>query len=277
MKDKIRDKILNGLKDSVLGKNSAPKGNNKNELADGIIRNHTIWSMGAGFIPILIADIFAVSALQLDMIRQLCKVYDIDYEETRGKAIVTSLTGATIARLGARSVIKLIPGLGSVIGGVTVSIFAGASTYALGEVFKSHFASGGTILDFDPDRVKKFYKEKFEKGKDIAKEWGEELKDTAEDVAQKGSIIVDDITDTASDMISDVMPDDIMDESMEDVKATADAPPSSSSETPASEFVKKAFESDPLAKLKELGDLKASGIITEEEFQSMKKKIIDDF
>jgi len=277
MKDKIRDKILNGLKDSVLGKNSAPKGNNKNELADGIIRNHTIWSMGAGFIPILIADIFAVSALQLDMIRQLCKVYDIDYEETRGKAIVTSLTGATIARLGARSVIKLIPGLGSVIGGVTVSIFAGASTYALGEVFKSHFASGGTILDFDPDRVKKFYKEKFEKGKDIAKEWGEELKDTAEDVAQKGSIIVDDITDTASDMISDVMPDDIMDESMEDVKATADAPPSSSSETPASEFVKKAFESDPLAKLKEVGDLKASGIITEEGFQSMKKKIIDDF
>ena len=269
MKDKIKDKILGGLKDSILGKNSAPKGNNKDELADSIIRNHTIWSMGAGFIPILIADIFAVSALQLDMIRQLCKIYDIDYEETRGKAIVTSLTGATIARLGARSIIKLIPGLGSVIGGVTVSIFAGASTYALGEVFKSHFASGGTILDFDPDRVKKFYKEKFEKGKDIAKEWGDELKDTAEDVAQKGSIIVDDITDTATDIINDV--------TTEDVEIPSDAPPSSSSETPASEFVKKAFESDPLSKLKELGELKAAGVITDEEFQTMKKKIIDDF
>ena len=46
--------------------------------ADTIIRNHVIWSMGAGLIPVLIADIFAVSALQLDMIRQLCKVYDID-------------------------------------------------------------------------------------------------------------------------------------------------------------------------------------------------------
>jgi uncharacterized protein (DUF697 family) len=277
MKDKIKDKILDGLKDSILGKNSAPKGNNKNELADSIIRTHTIWSMGAGFIPILIADIFAVSALQLDMIRQLCKLYDIDYEETRGKAIVTSLTGATIARLGARSIIKLIPGLGSVIGGVTVSIFAGASTYALGEVFKTHFASGGTILDFDPDRVKKFYKEKFEKGKDVAKEWSEELKDTAEDVAQKGSIIVDEITDTASDIISEMNPDEVK-ESMENVKATAtEVPPSSSSDTPASEFIKKAFESDPLAKLKELGELKAAGVITEEEFQTMKKKIIDDF
>jgi len=269
MKDKIKDKILGGLKDSILGKNSAPQGNNKKELADSIIRTHTIWSMGAGFIPILIADIFAVSALQLDMIRQLCKLYDIDYEETRGKAIVTSLTGATIARLGARSIIKLIPGLGSVIGGVTVSIFAGASTYALGEVFKTHFASGGTILDFDPDRVKKFYKEKFEKGKEVAKEWGEELKETAEDVAQRGSIIVDDITDTASDIINDTI--------AEDVDMPSDAPPSPSSETPASEFVKKAFESDPLAKLKELGELKVAGVITEEEFQSMKKKIIDDF
>lgn len=268
MKDKIKDKILGGLKDSFLGKNSAPKGNNKNELADSIIRNHTIWSMGAGFIPILVADIFAVSALQLDMIRQLCKVYDIDYEETRGKAIVTSLTGATIARLGARSVIKLIPGLGSVIGGVTVSIFAGASTYALGEVFKTHFASGGTILDFDPDRVKKFYKEKFEKGKDIAKEWGEEAKEAAEDLAHKGSIVVDDIVESASDIVSD--------DKTENLDIT-DIPSSSSEDTPASEFVKKAIESDPLAKLKELGELKSSGIITEEEFQTMKKKIIDDF
>lgn len=268
MKDKIKDKILGGLKDSILGKNSAPQGNNKNELADSIIRNHTIWSMGAGFIPILIADIFAVSALQLDMIRQLCKVYDIDYEETRGKAIVTSLTGATIARLGARSVIKLIPGLGSVIGGVTVSIFAGASTYALGEVFKSHFASGGTILDFDPDRVKKFYREKFEKGKDIAKEWKDEADDMAEDIAQKGSIVIDDIVDTASDLVSD--------DSASNVEVN-DVPSSSATETPASEFVKDAIENDPLAKLKELGELKASGVITEEEFQTMKKKIIDDF
>jgi uncharacterized protein (DUF697 family) len=270
MKDKIKDKIIGGLKDSILGKNSAPQGNNKNELADGIIRNHTIWSMGAGFIPILIADIFAVSALQLDMIRQLCKVYDIDYEETRGKAIVTSLTGATIARLGARSVIKLIPGLGSIIGGVTVSIFAGASTYALGEVFKSHFASGGTILDFDPERVKKFYKEKFEKGKDIAKEWKDEAKDVAEDLAAKGSIVVDDFVDQTADLISDNENEAI---EIEDEKEV----PSSSKESSATEFVKKAFEDDPLVKLKELGELKSSGVITEEEFEKMKKKIIDDF
>ena len=44
--------------------------------ADTIIRNHIVWSMGAGMIPIPIADFFAVSAIQLDMVRQLCKLYD---------------------------------------------------------------------------------------------------------------------------------------------------------------------------------------------------------
>ena len=173
MKDKIKKKVVETLKDTIMGKNS-PKGDQKGSLADGIIRNHTIWSMGAGLIPVLIADIFAVSALQLDMIRQLCKVYEVDYEETRGKAIVTSLTSSTLARLGARSIIKLIPGIGSMIGGVTVSLFAGASTYALGEVFKTHFESGGTILDFDPDRLKNMYKDQFEKGKEHAKNWSKE-------------------------------------------------------------------------------------------------------
>ncbi len=142
----------------------------RSKHADTIIQNHVIWSMGAGLVPILMADILAVSALQIDMIRQLCRVYDVNFSETQGKAIVTSLTSSTLARAGARSLVKLIPGIGSVIGGVTVSAFAGASTYALGEVFKRHFESGGTILDFDMERLKNLYKEKFEKGKKVAEE-----------------------------------------------------------------------------------------------------------
>ncbi len=149
---------------------SKDKQNERSKHADTIIQNHVIWSMGAGLVPILMADILAVSALQIDMIRQLCRVYEVDFSETQGKAIVTSLTSSTLARASARSLVKLIPGIGSVIGGVAVSAFAGASTYALGEVFKRHFESGGTILDFDMGRLKKLYKEKFEKGKKIAEE-----------------------------------------------------------------------------------------------------------
>ena len=235
-KRKIIYSALNQVKKTVMSNSNS----DRDKHADTIIRNHVVWSMGAGFIPVLIADIFAVSALQLDMIRQLCKVYDVDYQEQQGKAIVTSLTSTTLARMGAKSLVKLIPGVGSVLGGVTVSMFAGASTYALGEVFKKHFETGGTILDFDPERLKNYYKEKFEKGKQVA----QDLKSEEE----KGSV-------TIKDEIIDVVEEDI----------------------PVAEAKSDNEGDDIIARLKELGELKTSGVITEEEFQKMKKKLIDEF
>lgn len=222
------------------------KKNNKSDRtkhADTVIRNHVIWSMGASFIvPVPVADVFAVSALQLDMIRQLCRVYDKDFSETQGKAIVTSLTSSTLARAGARSLIKLIPGIGTLIGGVTLSIFNGASSFALGEVFKKHFESGGTILDFDTDRLKKMYKEQFEKGKKMA----EQLR--KDDDAKKEADVAKD-----EPPVTRVNPD---------------------SEEPASA---KGNQEDIMAKLREIAALKDQGIISETEFEEMKKKLIADF
>lgn len=189
--------------------------NNSSSHADTIIRNHMLWSMGAGFIPVPIADFFAVSAVQLDMIRQLCNVYNIDFKQTQGKAVITALTGSSLARLGARAV-KFIPGVGSLLGGVTLAALSGASTYALGEVFKQHFETGGTFLDFDVERLKKFYNEKFEKGKEVA----EELR-----------------------------------------KKQQETPPSSQNH-------------DVIDQLRQLAKLKEDGIITENEFNDMKKKIL---
>jgi len=221
-------------------------GNKKSERtkhADTVVRNHVIWSMGASFlVPIPIADIFAVSALQLDMIRQLCRVYDREFSETQGKAIITSLTSSILARAGARSLIKLIPGIGTIIGGVAVSIFNGASTYALGEVFKKHFEAGGTILDFDTDRLKKVYKEKFEKGKKVAEQLSkdQEAKQEANEAAR---------------------------EEKPDFQPQAEAPSTGAPNA----------DQDVLAKLKELASLKEQGVINEEEFQAMKKRLISDF
>ena len=233
---------------NMNSKNDAAQSNH----ADTIIRNHVIWSMGAGMIPILIADIFAVSALQLDMIRQLCNVYEVDFKETQGKALVTSLTSSALARIGAGSVIKLLPGVGSFIGGATVSIFAGASTYALGEVFKKHFASGGTILDFDPDRLRKYYKEKFEKGKKVAKKWEKEARKN--DESGFG----------------------IPKEEENPPKASAAQPVEKKSPIKETEDEGKTAD-EMIDKLKKLAELKDAGIISEEEFAQMKKRILDKF
>jgi len=232
---KVFDQAGKQLKDAFMSDKT-----DKDKHASTVVRNHVIWSMGAGMIPVLVADVFAVSAIQLDMIRQLCKVYEVDFSETRGKAIVTSLTSSTLARIGAGSVVKLIPGVGSILGGVTVSVFAGASTYALGEVFKKHFASGGTILDFDPARLKKIYDEKFEKGKKIVKDWKKEQEEVEKTMKQEA-------------------PEEKPQAAAFDVEARA-----------------KEIEKDIVQRLKELADLKKEGIISEEEFEQMKRKIIGE-
>ena len=212
----------------------------KSKHADTIIRNHVLFSMGAGIIPVPVVDIFAVGATQLDMIRQLCKVYDKDFSETQGKAIVSALTTSTLAKIGARSLVKLIPVVGSYIGGVTSAVMAGASTYALGEVFKMHFEMGGTILDFDVERLKKLYQEKFEKGRKVAEEYRRQQE------AKRRA--------------------------MQEEAATE--PPPAPEPGPATD----AKSSDEiLSRLKELGELKDAGIITEEEFQRMKKKLVEEF
>lgn len=238
MRKQIKDLATKKIKNAFMSTGKS----DKSKHADTVIRNHVIWSMGASFlIPIPVADVFAVSALQLDMIRQLSRVYDIDFAESQGKAIITSLTSSTLARAGARSLIKLVPGIGTLIGGVTVSIFNGASTYALGEVFKRHFDSGGTILDFDTERLRKLYKEKFEKGKKVAQEWKAE-----EDEAKATG------------------------------KTTASEPEPQPEPTPAAA---PATESAPdesiMDKLKDLAKLRDDGVITEEEFSEMKRKLID--
>ncbi len=158
---------------------------NKLALTEPIIKRHVIFAMGAGFIPIPVLDIAAVTAVQLDMIKQLCKVYDQDYNETSGKAFVGTLTSTTLARMTAHSVgsiFKVIPVIGSALGGATVAAFAGATTFAIGQVVARHFDSGGSILDFDSEDLKDFYEEQVEKGKEVVEEWQATIDETLEEV-----------------------------------------------------------------------------------------------
>ncbi len=246
MRKKITDFATKKLKDSIMN----PNGNlDKNRHAETIIRNHVLWAMTAGAVAPPWVDVFAVSAAQLDMIRQMSRVYNIDFAETQGKAIVFTLTSSTAARAGTSSLIKLIPVAGSIVGGGISAVVNGASTYALGEVFKQHFAHGGTFLDFDTERLRKLYNEKFEKGKKVAKAWKDEAlsrkkaeKEAADKVAPVPAEVEKVVVETA--------------EAAPEVEATA------------------AIDDNTIRKIKELAEMKAQNIITEEEFEMMKKKII---
>ncbi|WP_116126943.1 DUF697 domain-containing protein [Lewinella sp. IMCC34183] len=254
MRKKLTDYAKKSLKDSIM--NPDPN-SDKDAHAGTIIRNHVVWSMGASYvIPLPVADVFAVSAIQVDMIRQLSRVYGIDFAETQGKALVTSLTTSAMTKAGARSLIKLIPGIGTVVGGVTTAVLNGASTYATGEVFKKHFGTGGTFLDFDVDRLRKLYNEKFEKGKDVARQWKQEQ---AEDIVPPPPAPPTAATKRPEPGVgapaATVVPP---------TPPTPPAPP------------KPEVAEDNIRKIRELAEMKAQNIITEAEFQAMKKRIIGE-
>ena len=143
---------------------------NQEFQAQEVIKNHVMMSMGAGLVPIPLVDFVAVTAVQVDMLKQLAYLYDVPYYENSGKGLVTALTGTSLASIGA-SVFKAIPGVGSLLGGLSMAIMSGASTYAVGGLFARHFAAGGTLSDFDPSSMKEEYKEEFQRGKQKAKEW----------------------------------------------------------------------------------------------------------
>ena len=146
--------------------------------ANSIIKNHMFMAVGAGLIPVPVVDFVAVGGIQLDMIKRLADLYHIDFQQNQVKAIISALTGAGIARIAAGAT-KVIPIIGSILGGITMAGLSGASTYAVGEVFKNHFASGGKISDLDIDQFTNFYKQKFEEGKQMAKDIEKEQKSTS--------------------------------------------------------------------------------------------------
>ena len=151
----------------------------KQEEVEKIIKSHVIWAMGGGLIPIPILDIAAVTAVQIDMMKQLAKYYHVDFSVSAGKAYLSAVIGPSLASIGAGQLAKLIPGIGSLVGGATMSVLSGASTYAVGHVLTAHFENNGTFENIDFDTAKKAYDEAFKKGKSVV----EDLKDQEDEAA----------------------------------------------------------------------------------------------
>ena len=161
-------------------------------MAAAIVQRHVLWSLGAGLIPVPLADIAAVTAIQMDALQQLSKLYEVDYSADLGKRFVTGLTGSTMARTGA-SLIKAMPGVGTLLGGVSMSALSGASTYAICQVALRHFRSQGTFFDLQVDRVRDFYQEALAKGRDFVKSFqtsdaAKAAQEASESIAELGKL-----------------------------------------------------------------------------------------
>ncbi len=130
-------------------------------LANKLVDRFAVWSGVAGFVPIPVVDLLCVGGLQVQMLRRLSQIYNVEFSENRGKALIAALAGTMIpatSGMGAASAVKTVPILGMLAAGFVMPVLSAGATYAIGKAFIQHFESGGTLLDLNPPDYREFVK-----------------------------------------------------------------------------------------------------------------------
>ena len=145
----------------------------RQELALECVTRYAWGNAACGLIPVPGLDLLALAGVQVKMVGALAKIYDTPAPQSRTRTVVMALLGslgsATVATGVICSVVKFIPFLGVQASVVALPAVAGAVTYAIGKVFIMHFEAGGTVLDFDPKAMKKYFQEYYQQGLDRSK------------------------------------------------------------------------------------------------------------
>jgi uncharacterized protein (DUF697 family) len=142
-----------------------PSDARRDEQAAQLVDRYSMWAGAAGLIPVPFVDIAAVGGLQLQMLHRLSEIYGVPFSDNRGKSIIASLAGsvlpastATTTAMSVMSALKTFPGVGTAVSALTMSAVSAGATWVIGKVFIQHFASGGTLLDFNPPDYREFIK-----------------------------------------------------------------------------------------------------------------------
>jgi len=141
------------------------------QQADRLIKNYSFGSSLTGFIPIPLLDTVGLIGVQRLMLLRLSQLYGIRYSKNLAKSWLTTLMSGMASKAASPmlgSALKMIPGIGTLIGGASMAALGGATTYAVGKVFQQHFENGGTLKDFDPEKAKKVFDAELEKGKELS-------------------------------------------------------------------------------------------------------------
>lgn len=134
--------------------------------AEKVVERFSLYSGAAGLIPLPGVDLATVGGVQIQMLRRLSQIYGVPFSENLGKSLVAALAGALVpatSGMGAVSLVKSVPVAGTVVAVMAMPTLSAGATYTIGTAFIEHFASGGTLLDFNPPDYRAFLKARKEK------------------------------------------------------------------------------------------------------------------
>ena len=117
-------------------------------IADRIVERHRTYAAVGGLVPVPVANIASVTAVNLRMVRQLSVLYQVPFQRDRARAAIVSLIGgAAPSGFGAATsslLTWIVPG-GLFVGLGVSALSAGALTRAIGQVFIESFESGAQL------------------------------------------------------------------------------------------------------------------------------------
>ena len=145
----------------AIASTSSEAPEDREQTASKLVDRFAIWSGVAGLVPLPVIDVLAVGGLQVQMLRRLSQIYNVDFSENRGKALIAALAGCMIpatSGMGAASALKAIPVINILAAGFVMPVLSAGATFAIGKAFIQHFESGGTLLDFNPPDYREFVK-----------------------------------------------------------------------------------------------------------------------
>lgn len=120
---------------------------------------YTAASSTVGVLPLPVLDMLAVGSLQLKLIHDLSKIYQTPFSSQRAKAAVAALLSGVQTGLIIKSLFKYVPVFGYPVMAIPSAFAVGAITYAIGRVFIYHFELGGTLLDFDAQKLRAYFQQ----------------------------------------------------------------------------------------------------------------------
>ena len=125
--------------------------------ATTLVERHANFSAVGGVIPLPIANVAAVTAIIVRMVKSLSELYGVPFEHDRARTIVVGLMGGLVptglAAVTTSTLAYVVPA-SNLLGLAVSSITAAACTRNIGRIFVDHFESGATLAAFPSTRMR---------------------------------------------------------------------------------------------------------------------------
>jgi uncharacterized protein (DUF697 family)/uncharacterized tellurite resistance protein B-like protein len=148
----------------------------RDETIDKLVVRACVRAAMFGAIPVPFVGEFLVSFVGIQTLQSIGALYGHSKDAVFWKAFAGNFVGATAARIAILSLMKLVPGWGSIVG----ASGAYASTWAMARATRLYFEKGATM---DPTALREVFKDAKKEGAKKAKEASFEIEAEAARIA----------------------------------------------------------------------------------------------